>query len=240
MRVAIMQPYVFPYLGYYQLLHAADRFVLFDDVNFIKKGWINRNRILLNGEPFTFTVPIKDMSQNATIRASMIADDPSWKSKLLGNLQHAYRKAPQFETIFPPVEVMIREAQGNIADLAEASIRFVADLLQLPVLIDRASTLALPPELKAQERILAICAHHGATRYINPANGAELYDAERFADQGIDLRFLRMDGDIHYTQQGGNAFVPALSMLDLLMNRAPDEVRTLLVRYRLLTAAELN
>src|SRR6186997_2821648 len=96
MRVAIMQPYVFPYLGYYQLLHAADRFVCFDDVNFIKKGWINRNRILLNGVAHTFTIPIAGASQNNTIRASRIADDPAWKPKLLANIRHAYAKAPCF------------------------------------------------------------------------------------------------------------------------------------------------
>jgi WbqC-like protein family len=239
MRVAIMQPYVFPYLGYYQLLQAADRFVCFDDVNFIKKGWINRNRILLNGEVYTFTIPIRGASQNVTIRDSMIADDASWKDKLLGNLRQAYRKAPHFERIHPAIETMIRSAEGSIADLAEASLRLVIDHLALTTEVHRSSTLALGAEVKAQERIIAVAKHHGATHYINPANGAQLYREERFAEEGMTLRFLRMDPDLRYAQPGPSEFVAGLSMLDALMNVDRDDLRALLTGYTLFSQAEL-
>jgi WbqC-like protein family len=239
MRLAIMQPYVFPYLGYYQLLHAADRFVLFDDVNFIKKGWINRNRILLNGEPHTFTIPVRDMSQNRTIKDHAISDEEGWRTKLLANLTHAYSKAPMFGEVFPVLERMFTEAEGSIASLAERSIRYVAERAGLTASIHRASDLALDQALKAQERILALCAHHGAERYINPANGAELYDEARFARSGIELRFLRMDNDLSYPQVGSKAHVPALSAIDALMHRTPEEIAALLARYRILTASEL-
>ncbi len=238
-RVAIMQPYVFPYLGYYQLLHAADRFVCFDDVNFIKKGWINRNRILLNGAAYTFTIPIAGASQNNTIRRSFIADDASWKPKLLANITHAYRKAPCFAEVFPTVEKLVTEAHGSIADLAEASLRLVVERVGLPVSIHRSSTLGLPEEIRAQERIIAVARHHGASTYINPANGAELYDPARFAVAGMELRFLRMDPDVTWPQQGNAGFEPHLSVLDALMNCSAAELSALLNRYTLSAKHEL-
>ncbi len=233
-----MQPYVFPYLGYYQLLHAADRFVCFDDVNFIKKGWINRNRILLNGAAHTFTIPIAGASQNSTIRASIIADDGSWKPKFLANLTHAYRKAPHFAEVFPLVERMIKDAHGSIADLAEASVRLVVDRAGLPVTIHRSSAIGLPDTLRAQDRIIAVAQHHQASLYINPVNGAHLYEAERFRMAGMELRFLSMDSGLSYPQQGHAGFEPHLSMLDALMNCGPERLRELLGSYRLLDPSE--
>lgn len=234
-----MQPYVFPYLGYYQLLHAADRFVLFDDVNFIKKGWINRNRILLNGEPYTFTIPVQDISQNRTIKDHLISADQSWKPKLIANLKHAYAKAPMFPEVFPTLEALFTEAEGSIAELAGKSIHYVAERASLSVSIHHASDLSLSVDVKGQDRILAVCAAHGATRYINPANGAALYSAERFAAQGIELCFLRMNADLSYPQIGTPAHVPALSAIDALMNCTPEELRTLLAQYQLLNAADI-
>lgn len=234
-----MQPYVFPYIGYHQLMHAADVFVLLDDVNFIKKGWINRNRLRLNGEAHTFTIPIQGLSQHATIRASMIAPDPSWKAKLLGQLRHAYGKAPGFARHFPPIAAMVEQAQGSIADLAAESIRYVARTAGLATRIHLASDAGLDPELKGQERIIALAQRHGAERYINPANGAGLYSEERFTAAGIELRFLRMDGDLHYMQQGPAPFIQGLSIIDVLMNVDDAELERLLGRYQLFTAAEL-
>jgi len=239
MRVAIMQPYVFPYLGYYQLLHAADVFVCFDDVNFIKKGWINRNRILLNGAPFTFTIPIQGMSQNITIRDSHIAPDPAWQTKLLGNLKQGYGHTPFYNAIFPLIKPMIQRASGSIADLAEATVRLVVDYLALPVRITRSSALGIAEDIKGQERIIQVAKAHGAAHYINPANGAHLYNEERFALEGMTLRFLRMDPDLRDPQQGKTDFVPGLSMLDILMNVPPEGIRALLARYTLHTEAEL-
>ena len=234
-----MQPYVFPYLGYYQLLHAADRFVLYDDVNFIKKGWINRNRILLNGVPYTFTIPVQDVSQNRTIRDHLISADQGWKPKLLANLKHAYAKAPMFGEVFPGLATMFTEAEGSIAEFAGRSIRYVAQRAGLPVKVHRASDLSLATDLKGQERIIAICTHHQAQQYINPANGAELYDEARFAQANIALRFLRMNSGLAYPQVGGKAHVPALSAIDALMHCSPDELRALLGQYQILTASDL-
>lgn len=239
-RVAVMQPYVFPYLGYYQLLHAADDLVLFDDAHFIKKGWINRNRILLGGQPHTFTIPLQGISQNRTIADHLIADDPGWRTKLIASLGHAYARAPMFPEVFPALEAMIAGAHGSIADLAAASIGYVAGRLSLPVRVHRSSAVHLPEGLRGQERILALCAHHGARVYINPAKGAFLYDAQRFAQAGIALRFLQMDPDITYPQVGGAPHVPGLSIIDALMNLAPVELLPLLGRYRLLGADELG
>jgi hypothetical protein len=170
----------------------------------------------------------------------MISADQGWKPKLLANMKHAYAKAPMFSEVFPALEAMFTEAEGSIAELAGKSIRYVAERAALPVTIHRASDLSLVAELKGQERILAICAAHGAKRYINPANGAQLYDTERFAAQDIELRFLRMDADMSYPQTGTTAHVPALSAIDALMHCSPEELRALLGQYRLLDATEIE
>lgn len=156
MRIAIMQPYVMPYLGYFQMVAAVDEFVLLDDVNFIKKGWIHRNRILLNGEPHGITIPIAGMSQNKWIEDSMVADTDDWRPKLLVTPQHAYAKAPFHAEVYPFLERIINRKDWSIADMAEESLLWVVERLGLPVKVLRSSQLGLGEGLRAQERIVAI------------------------------------------------------------------------------------
>lgn len=222
-RTSVMQPYLFPYLGYFQLFCATDVFVALDDAAFIKKGWVNRNRILLQGEPHTFTVPIQKQSQHVSINASLIAPDDGWCNKLLVTLTHAYRKAPHFETVMPIIEGVLQGGSTRMDQMALDSVRAVLEYVGMQPDIKCSSAMDLDPALAGQDRILAICAALGTKTYVNPKGGRELYDPARFQHQGIDLRFIHM-GDVNYTQGGGKPFQPALSILDVLMWNTKEAV----------------
>src|ERR1041384_2809372 len=126
MRLAVMQPYFFPYAGYFQLLHAADCFVFFDDVNFIKKGWINRNNILYQGKIHPFTIPLAKVSQNKRINETEISDYAGWKAGFKKLLHESYRKAPQFAEVNALVEnILDKKEYTLISDLAAASVEGV-------------------------------------------------------------------------------------------------------------------
>ena len=234
MKVAVMQPYFFPYIGYFQLIHCVDKFVVFDDVNFIKKGWINRNRILVNGAPFMFSIPLKQMSQNKWIRDTELSDDLTWTSKFLKTLESAYKKAPQFNQIFPAVERLLQEEHPSIASLNTASLRFVCDYLGLDTTLVPSSAAYANSDLKGQYRILDICRKEGADTYINPIGGTELYDQARFEENGIQLYFLQSDASPY--RQFGHDFFPYLSMLDCLMFADKAEIKQKLSEFQLITS----
>lgn len=129
--LAIMQPYFFPYPGYFQLLHAADALVFYDDVNFIKNGWINRNRLLLNGLPAYFTVPLANASSFAKIDQVQVLDDAGWRLKLMEKLRHAYARAPYYARVAPLVASVLNADTARVGELAKQSVMAVADYLAL-------------------------------------------------------------------------------------------------------------
>ncbi len=232
MTLAIMQPYFLPYIGYVQLLNAVDTFVLYDDVAFINRGWINRNKLLVNGKEFMFTVPLKDASQNKRIRDIGFGDDLKWRGKLLQTIRQSYRKAPQFDAVWPMTEVMIQYDAPNIADYIRYSLEQIAAYLNITTRIVASSTIYNNEQLRAQERILDICRQEKATRYINPIGGQELYDKPTFAEANMELFFIKAK-PIVYPQFPGQPFVPWLSILDVLMFNDPAQVHTLLADYEL-------
>jgi len=227
--LGIMQPYFFPYIGYFQLLAAVDRFVVYDDVTFIKQGWINRNRMLINGEAVFFTVPLANKSSSTAIRDTAVSDAPEhrrWAEKLLKSFDNAYRRAPHFAETYPVLERVLTNATSRVAELAVDSIRAVADRLQISTPIVETSSVYGNADLHGEERVLAICRAEQATRYVNVSGGRELYSRERFAAEGIDLRFIQPRA-IEYPQFGG-PFVPWLSIVDVLMFNPVERVREFL------------
>lgn len=235
MTLAIMQPYFLPYIGYMQLMGAVDTFVLYDDVSFINRGWINRNKLLINGQEHLFTIPLKDASQNKRINEVHLADDPKWRSKLLKTIEQGYRKAPQYAVVMPLTEKIVNFTTDSIADLIYHSLVELNGYLGLTPTLIASSSVYENTHLKAQERILDICNQEGATRYINPIGGMELYDRERFAEAGITLNFIRSER-VEYPQfNRGNSdtFVPWLSILDALMFNDVPTVKALLTQYEL-------
>jgi len=229
-----MQPYLFPYIGYFQLLHSVDRFVVFDDVAFIKQGWINRNRILINGSASFFTVPVKDASSHRLICDMLIDDDRQhqrWTEKLLKSFDNAYRRAPQFASVFPLLESVVAAKPARIAELALASVKAVARFLELRTTFVESSTIYGNAQLKGEERVLAICAAEGATEYINASGGRSLYSRERFESRAVKLAFL--EPRLVEYRQFGSAFVPWLSIIDVLMFNSIDRARALVEAYEI-------
>ena len=236
MTLAIMQPYFLPYIGYMQLMSAVDTFVLYDDVAFINRGWINRNRLLINGQEYLFTVPLKEASQNKRINEVSLADDPKWRSKLLKTIEQGYRKAPHYGTVMPLTEKIVNFATDSIADLVHNSLIELNQYLGLTTRLVASSSVYGNSQLKAQERILDICRQENATRYINPIGGMELYDKPTFAEAGIALNFIqakRVDYPQFNRTGGPNDFIPSLSVLDALMFCDMPTVRAMLGEYEL-------
>lgn len=237
MTLAIMQPYFLPYIGYMQLMSAVDTFVLYDDVAFINRGWINRNRLLINGQEYLFTVPLKDASQNKRINEVSLADDLKWRGKLLKTVEQGYRKAPHYGTVMPLTEKIVNFATDSIADLVHNSLIELNQYLGLTTRLVASSSVYANGQLKAQERISDICRQEGATRYINPIGGMELYDKPTFAQAGIELNFIQAKR-VEYPQFNRtgepNNFVPWLSVLDALMFCDVPTVRAMLGEYELI------
>lgn len=226
MKLAIMQPYFLPYIGYFQLMAAVDKFVVLDDVNYINRGWVNRNRLLLNGVAHTFTVPLRGASQNRLICEIELDDAQGWREKLLRTLRQAYRRAPCYVQASALLESIINYPSVRLDELLLNSIREVACYLSLEVEIVASSRIYLNTHLKGQERILDICREEQASIYINPIGGVDLYDRANFLEQGTQLYFLR-SRPISYSQ-GKGEHVPWLSILDVLMFNEPSAVRRLL------------
>jgi hypothetical protein len=221
--VAVLQPYLFPYLGTFQLARQVDRFVCFDDVAFIKKGYIHRNAVLIDGQAHTFTAPVKNASQNRTIAEHDYVGE--WRP-LLALIQRAYAKAPRFEPVYEVVQRVLLDGDDNVARKNALSMAAVFAYLGLPFDHGFASAHQLPADLRASARVRAVCCAEGATTYINPTGGRALYDAADFERDGMALRFCAMR-PVQYPQ-AAPAFVPFLSMLDVLMHCPREQVIALL------------
>ena len=231
MKVAIMQPYFFPYLGYWQLMQVADVFIAFDDVNYIKRGWINRNRILLNGEPSYLTVPVVSASQNKKINDLVIMQGGDWREKMLKSIQHAYSKAPFFNEMFPLIRSVIFNGSENLSNFLVEQLKSLSSYLELNVDIEYSSASYANSRLRGEDRIIDICKRAGASIYINPPGGREMYDQANFQNNHMDLRFL--EPEINEYPQRQNGFTPHLSIIDLLMELGKDGVLEQLNKYDL-------
>lgn len=231
MKLGIMQPYFFPYIGYWQLLNEADVYIIYDDVNYIKGGWINRNRILVNGKPSYFNVQMKGASPLKKINEVEVSEDTIFKRKLLSTLKMNYIKAPYFKQIYPILENIINNNESNLARYLEYSIRTIANYLDINTKIIVSSELNKNNELRGKEKVIHICKILGATDYINAIGGQSLYDYESFEKNGIQLNFLKTN-DIIYKQYN-NEFVPYLSIVDVLMFNSKEEVKNMLGQFEL-------
>ncbi|MDZ7898211.1 MAG: WbqC family protein [Arcicella sp.] len=231
MKLAIMQPYIFPYIGYFQLIKAVDKFVLYDDVNFINKGWINRNRILLNGKDSMFTIPLKDASQNKLINEIDVNWDDNWKNKFLKTTEQSYKKAPFYAETLQIINETFYSDQKQFSEVIELNLRLICKYLEIQTEIISSSSLYQNTDKKAQERILDICLQEKASHYINPIGGLELYDKEVFAKENLQMNFIKSLA-VEY-KQFKNEFVPWLSMIDVLMFNSKEEINEFLNNYEL-------
>ena len=228
MTIGIMQPYFMPYIGYWQLMAAVDKYVVYDDVNFIKRGWVNRNNILLNGEPYMFSIALSGASQNKLFKEIDIIDD---FSKLKKTLQHSYSKAPYYEKTMLLLDEILDFPDKNLARFLYHSFSVILNYLDVQTELIMSSSVNKDNSLKGQDKILDICRVLQADRYINAIGGQELYDYEDFIQNGIELKFLKPN-KITY-QQYKNDSVPNLSIIDVLMFNGKENTKSLLNEYAL-------
>lgn len=232
MKIAIMQPYLFPYLGYFQLINAVDIFVFYDDVNFIKRGWIHRNQILANGKATMFTMPLKKASQNRLINETEVATDIKWLPQFFKTIEQNYKNAPYFEETFHLLKKTFDKEHSKIADVAKESVVEISIYLGLKTQFEVSSKhYSGSKGLSKDERLIAICKEKGSDHYINPAGGKELYNKDTFKKEGVTLSFIENEL-LSYTQFG-NHFVNGLSIIDVLMFNSVKEARALLSNYKL-------
>jgi hypothetical protein len=209
-KTAIMQPYFLPYLGYWQLIAAVDEFILYDNIEFTKKGWFNRNRILENGHDRLFTVPVKKDSDYLDVVERSLADDADKENaRTLRVIQANYKKAPYFAETYPLIEQCFTYDEKNLFEYIHHSIRKVCAHLNIDTPITVSSTVQADHSLKAEQKVMAICKAVNATVYVNSIGGVELYDKDQFANSGLELQFLKPS--LREYAQFGMSFVAGLS-----------------------------
>lgn len=222
MKVAIMQPYFLPYIGYFQLIGAVDAFVVYDNIKYTKKGWINRNRLLQNGSDVMFSLPLKKDSDFLDVVERELAEEFD-RTKLLNQFRGAYRRAPYFEQTFPLLERIVRYEDSNLFRYIHHALIATCAHLGIGVDIRISSGAGIDHSLKGQDKVLALCRAMGADTYINAIGGTELYLREDFEAHGIELKFIK-SRPFEYPQFGA-PFVPWLSIVDVLMFNSLDAVR---------------
>lgn len=224
MKIAIMQPYFLPYLGYFQLINAVDKFVIYDNIEYTKKGWINRNRILVNGKAEIISLPLKKGSDYLHVIERTLADSfDADKNKLLRKLHQAYCKAPYFESAFPLLLSVFASQEKNLFHFIHQSLMQVCNFLGIKTTFIISSALPGEHSLKAQDKVIAICKTLHATTYLNSSGGVNLYSADVFKKNNIELGF--MQPDIVEYPQFKNKFVDNLSIVDVIMFNSAEDVK---------------
>ncbi|MBC7694109.1 MAG: WbqC family protein [Burkholderiales bacterium] len=224
MKVAVMQPYLFPYIGYFQLMNAVHEFIIYDNIQYTKKGWINRNRILINGADAYITFPLKKDSDYLDVKDRYLSDD--WgmeRKKILNRITESYRKTPHFAAVFAVLEGIVEFESKNLFQFILNSLRQINHYLDIKTPIVISSSIDINHDLKSGKKVMAICKARHADVYINPIGGFELYDKEEFKNEGIELKFLKTNNIVY--PQVENEFIPFLSIIDVMMFNSKEEIR---------------
>ena len=237
MKLGLMQPYLFPYIGYFQLIRAVDCFVIHDDVQWIKGGWINRNRILVNGEARFVTIPVAKASSFSKINERVFSDDYAIHArKILRTVESIYRKAPYFEPAFEVLRQCLSQKERNASLFITNALRLCCRYLSIDTPFVLSSQIEKDNALSGQARVISINKVMGSSHYINPVGGMDLYRNKDFAGHGIRLSFLKSEG-VCYRQFPGQEFIPSLSIIDVMMFNSRGELSDLLLKYELIDAA---
>jgi hypothetical protein len=230
MKVGIMQPYFLPYIGYFQLIASVDKFVIYDNIKYTKKGWINRNRMLQSGTDKVFSIPLAKASDRLEIVEREISSDFN-RQKLLSQFRGCYLKAPYFEDVWPLIDRIVSFQDDNLFRYIQNSIVLIRNYLDIGTEIIVSSTVAADHDLLSQDRVLSICEAMNANTYVNPIGGLDLYSTDEFASKGCELKFINTN-TIEY-EQFGDAFVPWLSILDVLMFNSKSRLKHIINSFEL-------
>ncbi len=236
MKLGIMQPYFMPYIGYWQMMNVVDKYVIYDDVNYKKGSWSNRNRILMKGkeEGWAYiSLPLNKASQNKKYNETFISDDKKMIEKLLKSIYSSYCKAPFFKAVFNIVEDILYNDEKQLARFLKYSFEKVNKYIGIETELIMSSDIKKNNELKLEKKIIHICEVMKADQYYSAMGGWDLYSKEEFAEHGIEFIFLKAKDTIQY-KQFDNQFVPWLSIIDVMMFNSVDEIQKMLNEYELL------
>ena len=229
--IGIMQPYFLPYIGYFQLIALVDKFVIYDNIKYTKKGWINRNRILMNGIDKVFSIPLSKASDTLDIIERDISPQFD-KQKLLAQIRGSYLKAPYFNDVWPIIESIILFEDKNLFRYVKNSLVLVCNYMDIKTEIVVSSDVKAEHSLQSQDRVISICKSMSAKTYINPIGGTELYRKEDFKNSNLELKFIKTM-NFEYSQFD-NLFVPGLSILDVIMFNSKNELKKLISSFELI------
>ncbi len=234
MKLAIMQPYFFPYLGYFQLINAVDTFVVYDNVQYTKKGWFNRNRLLFNKKVDFFTINIQKASDYLDVCDRQISPEYFKKEmpKILRKIEQNYKKAPYFEDVYPLVKKSFEFQNDNLFLYIFFSINLLVEFLDIDTKVIKSSDLPLNHQLKNKHRVFDIYKHLNSELYINPTGGHDLYSKQDFSDNGVVLSFL--EPVLEEYDQNSTSFEPGLSIIDVMMMNSRTEVKRMLNSYKII------
>ena len=229
MKIAIMQPYLLPYIGYWQLIKSVDKFIIFDDIAYINKGYINRNKILVKGKPYQFTLELVGASQNKLINEIQIGKN---STKILKTIELNYKRADNFKNVFKLIQNIFNQEENNLAKFIGYSLKKIANYLDIDTNFIYSSKITKNNNLKNQDKIIFICEKLKANHYINLIGGVGLYDNAKFKSKNIKLSFLETN-KIKY-KQFNNKFVPFLSVIDVMMHNNKDIIFHMLKNYKMI------
>ncbi len=234
MKLAIMQPYFFPYIGYFQLINAVDEFVIYDNIQFSKGGWIQRNRILSRDKKYLiFSLPLKHDSDYLNINERSLSGSFSTDSeKILRKINAAYIKAPYYSEVFPIIKKCFSFHDSNLFNFIYNSIAIVLKYLEIETKLIVSSEININHNLKSEAKVIAICKSRNAEEYINSVGGKNLYSKENFKKESMELYFIKKN-EFYYVQFG-NEFIPDLSIIDVMMFNPVDKIREFLKCYTLI------
>lgn len=228
-----MQPYSFPYIGYFQLIKSVDEFIIYDNIQYTKKGWINRNRILVNKKDQFITIPLKKDSDYLDVVNRQISE--SWdkdKNKILNVIKTSYSKTPYFKEVFELISQCLNSSENNLFKFILNSLNHINDYLNITTPIVISSEVNIDHSLKSKDKVLALCKERKANVYINAIGGMELYNKEEFKNNGIELKFIKSN-PIQY-EQFNNEFIPWLSIIDVMMFNSKEKINEYLNSYTLI------
>lgn len=232
MKVGIMQPYFFPYLGYFQLINYVDKWIFFDDVQYINHGWMNRNRILHPKEGWLYIIlPLQKHSRDDLIKDIKINNNENWREKILGQLSHYKKKAPYYNNTIDLVNECLNVYENNLVNVNVNIISVICNYLDINFDYEISSHCKFDYSNvnDAGEWALRICEQINANEYINPPGGYDLFNIDKFNNSNINLKFLKMN-DIVYSQKRSN-FEPGLSIIDVLMFNSKEDIKNMLNLY---------
>ncbi|WKY46924.1 WbqC family protein [Eubacteriaceae bacterium ES3] len=236
MNISIMQPYLFPYIGYFQMINCSDYFVIDDEDQYIKRGWINRNRILVDGKDYMITLPVVKDNYRLGINERYYVDDPDNKieEKFLKTIEHAYKKAPNFGACYELIKEILRFDNKNVAEFTGNSLNKICRYLEIETPMRYQSEINPPKNLDYQDSVIYICKEMEASCYINAIGGTELYSNRVFDENDLTLKFIKTRESLEYKQYW-NTFIPNLSIIDVMMFNSLEEIKALLTEYDLIS-----